>query len=70
MIDFAMCNQKNILTDCGVITRADIGSDHSMVRTKITLNKKLTREKKMKRIRPLNMDLQKLKASEDIFQLN
>ena len=24
----------------------------------------------MKRIRPLNMDVQKLKASEDIFQLN
>ena len=59
--DFAMCNQKNILTDCGVITRADIGSDHRMVRTKIILNKKLTREKKMKRIRPLNMDLQKLR---------
>ena len=41
-----------------------------MVRTKITINKKLTRAKKMKRIGPLNMDLQRLKASEDIFQLN
>ena len=35
MIDLALCSSREIITDCGVITRADKGSDHRLVRLKI-----------------------------------
>ena len=39
MIDFALSNNRDIVTDCGVITKADKGSDHRLVRIKIKINK-------------------------------
>ena len=58
MIDFVLCNAREIIADCGGVTRADMGSDHRMIKTKIILNKKLARERKMKRIKPLNVEFQ------------
>ncbi len=44
-IDFILASQRGILQNCGVITKVDIGSDHRMVRAKVTLNRKLARLK-------------------------
>ena len=70
MIDFALCNKREILVDCGVITQADKGSDHRMIRTKIKINKRLARVKTMNKLKPLNFDLQKLNRAKEEFQLN
>ena len=70
MIDFALCNKREILVNCGVITQADKGSDHRMIRTKIKINKKLARVKTMNKLKPLNFDLQKLNRAKEEFQLN
>ena len=48
MIDLALSNKREIVTDCGVITKADKGSDHRMIRIKIKINKKLVRVKDTK----------------------
>ena len=70
MIDLALSNKREIVTDCGVITKADKGSDHRMIRIKIKMNKKLERTKSMKRPKPINIDAQKLLASTMTFQIN
>ena len=70
MIDFALCNAIEIIADCGVVTRANMGRDYRMIKTKIILTKKLARERIMKRIKPLNVELQQLKYMEPSFQLN
>ena len=69
MIDFALSNKREIVTDCGVITMADKGSDHRMIRIKIKINKKLARVKSMKRPKPINIDAHKLLASAKTFQI-
>ena len=70
MIDLALSNKREIVTDCGVITKADKGSDHRMIRIKIKINKKLARVKSMKRPKPIYIDNQKLLASKMKFQIN
>ena len=70
MIDLALCNRREIITDCGVITRADKGSDHRLVRLKIRVNKRLARAKAIHKLKPLNVNLSELKALSMTFQLN
>ena len=70
LIDLALCNKKEIIVNCEVITQADKGSDHRMIRTKIKINKKLARVKAMNKLKPLNIDLQKLNRAKEEFQLN
>ena len=70
MIDLALSNQRDIITNCGVITRADKGRDHRMIRLKIKINKKLARVKAINKLKPLNINMQKLKENRDLFQLN
>ena len=70
MIDLALCNKKEIISNCEVITKADKGSDHRLLRTRIKINKKLARLKSIKKQRPFRVDIQKLKVLSDTFQLN
>ena len=70
MIDFALSNKREIVIYCEVITMADKGSDHRMIRIKIKINKKLARVKSMKRPKPINIDAHKLLASSKTFQIN
>ena len=44
-IDFSMNSQRGIVTNCKVITKADIGSDHRLVRMTLKINKRLARLK-------------------------
>ena len=53
-----------------MITRADKGSDHRLVRLKITVNKRLARAKAIHKLKPLNMNLNVLNPLSTIFQLN
>ena len=42
-IDFTWSSQRGLVTNCKVITKADIGSDHRLVRMTLRINKKLAR---------------------------
>ena len=68
-IDFILTPGRNIVTDCGVITKADIGSDHRMVRAKLKLNTKLERLKRIKKKKPMKVDIKLIKENVDAFQL-
>ena len=41
----ALSNLKGVVTNCKVITKADIGSDHRLVRIKLRMDKRLARLK-------------------------
>ena len=47
-IDFTLSSQRGIVTNCEAITKADIGSDHRLVRMILRINKKLARLKSIK----------------------
>ena len=47
-IDFTLSNQRGIVTNHEVITKADIGSDHRLVRMTLRINKRLARLKTIK----------------------
>ena len=49
MFDLALSNKREIITDCGVITKAGQASDLRVMRIKIKINQKLTRVKSMER---------------------
>ena len=42
-IDFAMSNQRGIVTNCEVITKADVQSDNRLVRMTLRIDKRLAR---------------------------
>ena len=44
-IHFTLSNQRGIVTNCEVITKADIGSDNRLVRMTFRINKGLARLK-------------------------
>ena len=48
-IDFTLSSQRGIETNCEVITKADIGSDHRSVRMTLRINKRLARLKTIKK---------------------
>ena len=62
MIDLALCNRREIITDCGVITRADKGSDHRLVRLKVRINKRLARAKAIHKLKPLKVNMNELNS--------
>ena len=55
-IDFTLSSQRGILTNCEVITKADIGSDHRLVRMTMRINKRLARQKTIKKQIPFNVN--------------
>ena len=69
-IDFVLVSQRGIIQNCEVITKVDIGSDHRMVRARISINKKLARLKTIKRTKPMMINNQRLLENKEEFQLN
>ena len=49
-IDFALTNQRRIVTNCKVITKTNIGSDHRRVRMTSRINDRLAKLKSIKQI--------------------
>ena len=43
--DFALSNQRGIVANCEVITKADIGSDHRLVRNTLRISKAETKQR-------------------------
>ena len=68
--DFTLSNQRGIVTNCEVITTADIGSDHRLVRMTLRINKRLARLKSVKKQKAFNINTQKLKGMKEIFEIN
>ncbi|GFN77097.1 protein sidekick-1 [Plakobranchus ocellatus] len=52
-----------------IITKVDIGSDHRMVRSRICINKRLERPKRIKRKKPPRIDVRQLEKVAPIFLL-
>ena len=44
-INFILSSDRKIVGNCGVITKVDIGSDHSMVRARLEINNKVNETK-------------------------
>ena len=59
-IDLTLSNQRGIVTNCQVITKADIGSDHRLGRMTLRINKRLARLKTTKEQKPFNVKLSPL----------
>ena len=58
------------MTDCDVITKADIGSDHRLVRMTLKINKRLAGLKTIKKQYPFYINTQKLRCMKEIFEIN
>ena len=69
-IDFTLSSQRGIVTNCEVITKADIGSDHRLVRMTLGINKNLARLKTMKKQKSFNVYTQKFRGMKEIFEIN
>ena len=69
-IDFTLSSQRGIATNCEVITKADIGSDHILVRMALRIHKRLVRLKTIKKQKPFNINTQKLRGMKEIFEVN
>ena len=53
-----------------MITKADIGSDHRLVRMTLRINKRLARLKTITKQKPFNVNTQKLRGMKEIFEIN
>ena len=58
--DFILSSDRKTVTNCEVITKVDIGSDHRMVRARVEINKKLMRLKKIQKQTRLKLELRVL----------
>ena len=59
------------MTNCEVITKADIRSDHHrLVRMTLRINKRLARLNTIEKQKPFNINAQKLKGMKEIFEIN
>ena len=58
------------MKNCEVITKANIGSDHRLVRMTLKINKRLARLKTMKNQNPFNVNTQKLRGMKEILEIN
>ena len=56
------------MTNCEVIAKADLGSDHRLVRMTLRINKRLARMKTIKKQTPFSINIQKLKGMKEIFE--
>ena len=65
--DFTLSSHRGIVTNCEVITKADIGSDHRLVRMTLSINKRLARLQTIKKQNRFNINAQKLKGMKEIF---
>ena len=80
--DFTLSSQRGIVTNCEVITKADKGSDHRLIRMTLRINKRLARLKtkktnkqtnkqnKKKKQKSFNIDTEKLRGMKEIFEIN
>ncbi|KAK3789926.1 hypothetical protein RRG08_004038 [Elysia crispata] len=66
-IDFILTTDKTTIQNTEIITKVDIGSDHRMVRSRMTINKKLTRLKRIKKKKPLKINTRQLEKSRTII---
>ena len=53
--DFALSNQRGIVKNCKVITKADIGSDYRLIRMILRMMKRLAKLKPIKKQKPFNI---------------
>ena len=53
-----------------MITKADLGSDHRLVRMTLRINKRLARLKTIKKQKHFTINTQKLKSMKEIFEIN
>ncbi|GFN83365.1 endonuclease-reverse transcriptase, partial [Plakobranchus ocellatus] len=67
--DFILTTDKSMAQNTEIITKVDIGSDHRMVRSRICINKKLERLKRIKRKKPPRIDVRQLEKVAPIFPL-
>ena len=59
------------MTNCEVITKAEIGSDYRLVRMTLRINKRLEKLKPiLKMQKPFNINTQKLKDMKEIFEIS
>ena len=58
------------MTNCEVITKADIGSDHRLERMTLRINKRLARLKTIRKQNSFNNNTQKLRGLKEIFEIN
>ncbi|GFN77071.1 hypothetical protein PoB_000357700 [Plakobranchus ocellatus] len=61
--------REKMSKDCGVITEIDIGSDHRMVRARIVINSRLERLRRIKRKRPIKINIEILEMHKEQLQL-
>ena len=57
------------MTNCKMITNADIRSDHRLVRMTLMMNKRLARLKTIKSKNHSNINIQKLKVMKERFEI-
>ncbi|KAK3803056.1 hypothetical protein RRG08_027978 [Elysia crispata] len=67
--DFILTTDKTTIQNTEIITKVDIGSDHRMVRSRMTINKKLTRLKRIKKKKPLKINTRQLEKVAPSFQI-
>ena len=65
--DHTLSYQRRIVTNCEVITKADIGSSHRLVRVTLRINKGLARLKTIKDKKKINT--QKLTGMKEMFKI-
>ena len=68
-IDFILSSDRKIVQNCEVITKVDIGSDHRMVRTRVEIDKKLMRLKRIQKQKPCRLDLRVLEKLVTPFRI-
>lgn len=68
-IDYTLASNKNIIANCEIISKVNIGSDHRMLRTKVKINKKLIRLKRILRQKPMKTNLALIEANKNEFEL-
>ena len=68
--DFTSSSQRGIVTNCDVITKANIGSDHRLIRMTLRIKKTLARLKTITKQKPFNVNTLKLRCMKEIFEIN
>ena len=58
------------MTNCKVITKADIGSDHRLIRMTLRISKRIARLKTIKKQKPFNINTENLRGMKEIFEIN
>ena len=68
-IDYIMTDKPSMVTDVTVINRINIGSDHRMVMSSITLNTRAVRKKLLNKNTRTRVDTQVIGTKKNTFQL-